>query len=155
MELNSRQMEIRWVRGGDRSEPTLAAWIDLRERVLRIPLGLTFSDEDLVSEQNDWHWLAFDGEIVIGGLMVQRRGQEPGVWKIRQVAVEPSWQGKGVGRALMTAAEAAAREAGVICLRLNSRENVCGFYEKLGFVGEGERFHEVGIPHRRMRLVFL
>mgnify|MGYP001823820541 CR=1 FL=1 len=30
---------------------------------------------------------------------------------------------------------------------------VVGFYETLGFVVVGERFHEVGIPHRRMEIV--
>jgi predicted GNAT family N-acyltransferase len=145
-------MKLRFLDGENRVDPMRVAWIDLRERVLRTPLGLTLSMEDLVTEQADRHLLAFEGETVIGGLIVQRRDQVPGAWKIRQVAVEPSWQGRGVGHALMLAVETAARDAGIKNLVLNSRESVCGFYEKLGYVSEGEPFTEVGIPHRRMQL---
>lgn len=145
-------MKTCWIADKDRADPALAAWIALRQRVLRDPLGLVYSEADLAAERADRHLVGFDGETVIGGLLVQERGQEPGVWKIRQVAVEPSRQGKGIGRGLMAVAEAAAREAGITQLVLNSRETVCGFYETLGYVAEGERFIEVGIPHRRMRL---
>ena len=145
-------MKTLWIAGGDRADPTLAAWIELRERVLRRPLGLTYSEEDLAAEQGDRHLVAFDGDFLIGGLIVREKGQDPGVWKIRQVAVDPSWQEKGIGRALMIAAEAAARETGITQLVLNSRETVGEFYKRLGYIAEGDRFYEVGIPHRRMRL---
>lgn len=145
-------MKTFWIAGGDRADPTLAMWIALRERILREPLGLTFLEEDLAVERADRHLVAFDGETLIGGLLLQEREQEPGVWKIRQVAVEPLWQGKGIGRDLMLAAEAEAREAGITQLVLNARETVCGFYERLGYIAEGGWFLEVGIPHRRMRL---
>jgi ElaA protein len=35
--------------------------------------------------------------------------------------------------------------------RLGSQSHATGFYEKLGFVVEGDEFLDAGIPHRRMR----
>jgi len=35
-------------------------------------------------------------------------------------------------------------------IRLHARETALGFYERLGFVGEGARFLEVSIPHQVM-----
>ena len=45
-----------------------------------------------------------------------------------------------------------ARSAGVEQIVLHSRVTVCGFYDSLGFETVGERFEEVGIPHRKMVL---
>ncbi len=142
--------KLLWIDNWDGNDPVLSQWMDLRYRVLREPLGLTYSAEDLIQESEDRHLLAFEGRKVIAGLLIRKSGREAGVWKIRQVAVEPSRQGQGLGRALMLAAERVARETSVTSLVLHSREGVCGFYEKLGYGIVGETFTEVGIPHRRM-----
>jgi predicted GNAT family N-acyltransferase len=127
--------------------------MDLRQRVLREPLGLFYSDSDLEAERDDRHFLALDESgKVIGGLLVREKDQPIGVWKIRQVAVEPALQGTGIGRHLMTLVAREAADAGISTLVLHSRESVCGFYEKLGYRNEGEAFDEIGIPHRRMSL---
>jgi putative acetyltransferase len=53
--------------------------------------------------------------------------------RIRRVWVHPDFAGKGLGRELITRAEARARAAGarhyVVCASMNA----IGFYEKLGF----------------------
>lgn len=145
-------VKLSWIDPRAATDPVFLSWVDLRSRVLRQPLGLSFTDEELAAEREDLHLLALEGERVIAGLLVQERSQTPGVWKIRQVAVEPLRQGEGIGRALMRAVESAAREAGKTTILLHSREMVCGFYEKLGYIATGESFAEVGIPHRRMEL---
>jgi ribosomal protein S18 acetylase RimI-like enzyme len=142
-----------WLAGEDRSEPGFREWLDLRQRVLREPLGLVYTAADLDAERDDRHLLALGDEgKVIGGLLVRGKSQPPGVWKIRQVAVEPTFQGRGIGRHLMTQIAREADAAGISTLVLHSRESVCGFYEKLGYRIEGEAFDEIGIPHRRMSL---
>ncbi len=139
-------MEVRllWIDARIGNDPVFTQWLDLRYRVLREPLGLTYPEEDLIAERQDRHLVAMDGGKVIAGLLIQRRGQENGVWKIRQVAVEPSRQGEGLGRTLMLAAEAAAREAGTAKLLLHSREGICGFYEKLGYQTVGGNLYGGG-----------
>jgi predicted GNAT family N-acyltransferase len=142
-----------WLAGQDRADTFYREWMDLRRRVLREPLRLVYSDSDLEAERDDRHLLALDeAGKVIGGLLVREKDQPPGVWKIRQVAVEPALQGTGIGRHLMTLVAREAADSGISTLVLHSRESVCGFYEKLGYRLEGEAFDEIGIPHRRMSL---
>ena len=73
--------------------------------------------------------------------------------QVRQVAVATHARERGIGRALMAALEEIARREGAGELWLNSRASAYGFYERLGFVGEGEEFVSAltGILHRTMR----
>jgi predicted GNAT family N-acyltransferase len=73
------------------------------------------------------------------------------VVKMRQVAVDPHTQGTGVGRILVEASEAKARELGYAEIELNARETAVPFYLKLGYEVVGETFGEVGLPHKKMR----
>lgn len=141
-------MKTIWIRQSDRA---FAEWLSLREKVLRLPLGLSYSADDLREEVDDRHLLSYlDGKLA-GGLAVREVGDDGRVWKVRQVAVAPELQGKGIGRKLMLAVEEKAREEGVCELVLHSRGELVPFYEAIGFCAEGEPFVEVGIPHRRMR----
>jgi predicted GNAT family N-acyltransferase len=73
--------------------------------------------------------------------------------QVRQVVVVPEARLEGVGRALMAAVEETALAEGADDLWLHSRESAIGFYERLGYVCEGEPFISTltGIPHRTMR----
>ena len=61
---------------------------------------------------------------------------------VENVAVDPSRQGEGIGRALLAFAEAAARDAGVSTLQLYTNaamtENLA-FYPRLGYEEVGRR----------------
>jgi predicted GNAT family N-acyltransferase len=72
------------------------------------------------------------------------------VWKIRQMAVATNYQGQGLGRQVMRTIEEKARAEAVATLVLHAREDAVAFYERLGFVGEGEMFLEIGISHLLM-----
>ena len=69
------------------------------------------------------------------------------------MAVEPPHRGQGVGAALMTALEHRAAQEGAAELWLNSRNTAYAFYERLGYISQGEEFVSelTGIPHRLMR----
>ncbi len=127
-------------------------WVALRQVILRDPLGLVYSESDLAEEVQDQHLVGWIDGVLVGGLIVRPWGQDEGVVKIRQVAVQESRQGSGLGRELMREAMEKLRVTGVREIVLHSRAVVVGFYEGLGFVCEGEPFIEVGLPHRRMRL---
>lgn len=63
---------------------------------------------------------------------------------VEAVAVEPSYQGQGIGRQMMRWAMAAAREAGCykLVLSSNQRRDVAhAFYESLGFQRHGYSFY--------------
>lgn len=140
-------VDLVWIDSEDFRFPD---WIALRQVLLRDPIGLVYTEEDLEAEKSERHLVALiEGEI-IGGLAV--RPLDQGGWKIRQVAVAEALQGKGFGACLMEHAIAAAGDESVPMITLHSRETVVPFYEKLGFTVMGERFFEVGLPHRRMEI---
>lgn len=133
----------------DFGTPEYDAAVRLRFEVLRRPLGLDFTPEQLAAEYDHHHLAAFDhrGEL-IACLVLTPAGQEQ--VKMRQVAVSPDWQGRGVGRALVEASEALSREKGFARMILHARETAVPFYRKLQYETVGERFEEVNIPHFRM-----
>ncbi len=74
-----------------------------------------------------------------------------GTAKAERVAVLAEARGSGLGRRLMEALEGEARRRGHGEVLLHAQEAVIPFYEKLGYVPEGERFLEADIPHQAMR----
>ena len=69
-----------------------------------------------------------------GGVGV--RAIHPGVGQIRRLWVDPAWRGHGIARALMAAVEDAARELGLIDLRLGTGDRqpeAVALYESSGW----------------------
>lgn len=138
-------MEWRIVEHGS---PEYDAEVDLRYRVLRAPLGLAFSSVQLAAEVSDLHLGAFESGALIGCLVLTPISSE--VVQMRQLAVEPAHQGKGVGRFLVETSEALAVERGFREMMLHARESAVPFYLKLCYSVRGAPFEEVTIPHREM-----
>ena len=122
--------------------------VELRLRVLRIPLGLDFTEEQLHAESTDAHLVAVDGDKVVGCLVMTPKGDQ--VVKMRQVAVEPDLQSAGIGSQMVAASESWARQAGYRRIELNARDTAVPFYLRLDYHTEGEPFIEVSIPHQSM-----
>lgn len=129
--------------------PAYEQTVQLRREVLRWPLGLEFTEEQLAAESTDVHLGAFDDGRCVGCLVLTPIGDD--TYKMRQVAVSPNRQGTGVGRAMVEWSEEYARLQGRPWIKLNARDTAVPFYERLGYAIEGEPFEEVGIPHRAMR----
>jgi len=119
--------------------------IDLRHQVLRKPLGLEFTKEELEREKNDMLIAAYEDDHMLGCCILTET--EPDKVRLRQMAVISGLQGKGIGRVLMQFAENLARDRGYKKLTMHARKAVIGFYEKLGYKVVGEEFEEVTIPH--------
>jgi len=128
--------------------PEHAALQSLRERLLRAPLGLRFTAEELVAEATDVHLAAWDASGVVGGVLLRPIDDRDG--KLRQMAVAESHQRRGVGTALVRALEEEARGRELQRVVLHARDHAVGFYRALGYVAEGVPFLELGIPHVRM-----
>jgi predicted GNAT family N-acyltransferase len=126
-----------------------ALTVALRHEVLRIPLGLAFTLDQLASESGSHHLAAFDEEgRILGCLMLTPHSD--GEVQMRQVAVKPEMQGTGLGRALVEEAERKARELGFTRMMLHARDVAIGFYARQGYAREGDLFTEVGITHQQM-----
>jgi predicted GNAT family N-acyltransferase len=70
---------------------------------------------------------------------------------IGRMAVSEPWRHRGVGSALLRELMAIAKERGMQEVVLNAQIQASAFYERHGFVAEGESFLDAGIPHLRMR----
>lgn len=71
---------------------------------------------------------------------------------IGRVAVKRDQRSRGLGRRVMLALMAEARERGTARVCLHAQVDALGFYRHLGFKEEGEVFMEAGIPHCAMTL---
>ena len=119
--------------------------IFLREEILRKPLGLEFSKDELEEESDQFHLAAISGNLILGILLLQVL--DPQRIKMRQVAVEKNMQGKGIGQALVLFSEKFALQKGFTKMGLHARMEAVPFYEKLGYEAFGEQIIEVNIPH--------
>ncbi|HEY4285738.1 MAG TPA: GNAT family N-acetyltransferase [Puia sp.] len=119
--------------------------VNLRNEILRKPLGLSFDKAELDKEKDDILMGAFEDDRLLGCCLLTR--MDSFTIRLRQMAVPNSMQGKGVGRALMIFAENIARDLGYRKLCMHARQTAVGFYEKLGYSVAGEPFEEVTIPH--------
>jgi predicted GNAT family N-acyltransferase len=107
--------------------------------------------EDLEFDDHDetaTHFVAYDDEQAIGAARL--RVPEPGMGKAERVAVLEAFRGADVGRALMRALEAAARERGFERMKLHAQVRVQEFYERLGYERVSDVFEEAGIEHVEM-----
>lgn len=119
--------------------------INLRKEILREPLNLSFKQEDLDNEKNDILIGAFDEEDMLGCCLLTR--VDKNVVRLRQMAVQNSLQGKGIGATIMNYAENVARDRGFKKMTMHARKSAIGFYEKLGYKISGNEFTEVSLPH--------
>lgn len=121
--------------------------VRLRYEVLRKPLHLDFQAEDLATEFDSIHvgcYAAVSSEL-LGVLILKPLGD--GTVKMRQVAVHPGMQSRGVGTFLVRFCEALARNRGFFRIELHARQAAVAFYRQLGYQEDGPMFEEVGIPH--------
>jgi ribosomal protein S18 acetylase RimI-like enzyme len=122
--------------------------VDLRNEILRIPLGLLLTNEELEQEKNDILIGAFDEQEILGCCLLTKVDKK--TVRLRQMAVKNTSQGMGIGASLMNYAENVARDKGFSVMIMHARETAIGFYEKAGYHVEGEKFTEVNVPHYLM-----
>ena len=109
-----------------------------------VPLELELDEYDDVAT----HFLLRDGDAP---LATARLLDKHGLAKIGRVAVLKEARGRGLGLVLMRAVLEEARRQGFTEAVLDSQTYAIPFYERLGFVAEGEEFDDAGIPHSLMR----
>jgi GNAT superfamily N-acetyltransferase len=122
---------------------------ELRLSVLRPNAERVPAAYDL--EPTTVHVAAFDAGVIVGCATVfpEAYEGEPAAWRLRGMAVEPSYQGKGVGRVVLELATEIAMGDGAPLMWANGRTSALAFYERLGWVAVGEEFiyGPADIPH--------
>ena len=123
--------------------------VRLRDKILREPLHLMFSEEELFLENNQIHIANFEENHVTGCLSLVKIDSE--TLKMRQVCVSEEKQGKGIGSEMIKFAENWARNNHFQQIECNARESAVPFYLNHHYSKIGESFKEVGLVHYKMK----
>ncbi len=127
--------------------------LQLRNEVLRVPLGLSLFDENLNNEKDEIFFiLEIESELVA---CCQLKKIDSTTSKLRQMAVLEKCQQKGYGKLLIDYLEHYANKNGILKIELHARKNALDFYKKLNYKIVSNEFLEVGIPHVKMEKVFI
>jgi N-acetylglutamate synthase-like GNAT family acetyltransferase len=129
----------------DHSSKEYRQMVELRNEILRKPLGLSFKKEELTREKDDILIGAFEEDKMLGCCLLTKVNKDN--VRLRQMAVQNNLQGKGIGAAMLNYAENVARDAGYKNMLMHARKTAVGFYEKLDYKVTGDEFEEITIPH--------
>jgi predicted GNAT family N-acyltransferase len=119
--------------------------VALRTEVLRKPLGLVYSPQQLADEHAFVLIGAFENSQIIGCCILAPLANSQ--FQLKQMAVATVAQKMGIGAQIIRFAEGFAKSKNQKSIIMHARKSAVGFYEKLGYVIEGEEFLEVSIPH--------
>jgi ribosomal protein S18 acetylase RimI-like enzyme len=126
-------------------------YFDLRWRVLREPWQQPRGSERDDREDGSIHLMirATNGDaLAVGRLHLN----SPVEAQVRFMAVDPRWQGRGLGSTVLRELERRARAAGATSVVLNAREPAQRFYDRHGYRVEGPADTLFsGMVHVRMR----
>lgn len=120
----------------------------IRSTVFQIEQGVDAELEFDGKDEEADHFLAYFNDRPVGTARI--RFLDPATAKLERLAVLSEVRGQGVGKQIMNAAIAFLSEKNISEIRIHAQEPVKEFYERLGFVAEGSRFDEAGIPHLKM-----
>lgn len=120
----------------------------LREEILRKPLGLTFSIEELAAEKDHIHIAGYLKNNLCATAVLVPEGK---LIKMQRVAVKENLQSQGIGSALMAFCEEYAKKYRFEVIYCHARGTAIPFYLKHQYSVEGEPFDEDKIPHQKMR----
>ena len=131
------------------SSPLMEKALDLRREVFveeqHVPEELEIDEDDRFA----FHVLMLKDEEAVATLRMLAHGESI---KIGRVAVKKEYRKRGLGTRLMKQAIEHAVRGEFADAILDAQIESIPFYERLGFVEEGEIFMDAGIPHKRMRL---
>ena len=99
-------------------------------------------------EEVSTHFLVFDNEDPVA--TARHRRTEEG-YKLERFAVSESNRGKGYGHIVLKAILEDLKDV-TSMIYMHAQIQVLPFYEKLGFIKEGDLFEEAGIMHYKMVL---
>ena len=105
-----------------------------------VPVELELDEHDATA----LHFLAFSDHTPIATARLLVDGH------VGRLAVLQPYRGQSVGRALLNHIIFTARNHMLKSLFLDAQVSATGFYEKAGFVKQGDVFMDAGIEHLRM-----
>jgi predicted GNAT family N-acyltransferase len=129
---------------------------ELRQRVLRPHQRIAEMDYPGDHDATTAHFGCHgDGELVAIGSIYRepRPGGDPDGWRIRGMATAEGRRRAGLGKSVLAACVAHARDHGATEVWCNARRGARALYERAGFIIVGDEFELPGIgPHFLMTL---
>lgn len=135
----------------------IKSWLDAEQEAYSIRKRV-FIEEQGVPEEMEldeydpsaWHALAYlDSECIGTARLVTLPGS---VGRIGRMAVLPIHRRQGIGERLLSALLELSKSQGITQLELHAQLSAIPFYEKYGFIAQGDIYDEAGIAHRDMIL---
>jgi len=130
--------------------------LPLRQRVLRPHQSLDELRSPTDDHPDTGTYVAVIGGEVVCTASVRREPPpwapgETSAWRLRGMATDPAWRGKGIGARVLDAVVRHVRDRGGGLLWCNARVPAVRFYVRAGFRARGEEFEEPVIgPHIAM-----
>ena len=125
--------------------------LDFRFNILRVPLKLEWSEEDLKNEDKQYHFAVFLNKEIIGCCVLKKLSQTK--IKLRQMAVSENFRGNSIGSYIIKMAEIFCIENGYSEIVLTARCYAVNFYKKNGFSSFGDVFLDVTLESIMMKKV--
>lgn len=125
--------------------------LDIRNRILRKPLGMSIYDDPLEIDEKSYHFGTYLNGQLIGTLILTPIDTLQ--IKMRQVAIDEKYRGMGVGSQLVAYCEEFAKNKGYNNITLNARQKAIKFYENMGYKIISPIFIEVTLPHCKMEKI--
>jgi|SRR5579875_2814386 len=143
-----------------KTEEEFEQYYQLRYERLRKPLGLPRGSErdDAVESASTHMIVKMDGRVVAAGsyavgMRVDEVTGKRGMFvRFRQVAVDPAYEGRGIGKMMTKYVEAKAREIGAFEVIGNVRQENVPYWTRMGYETTGEGQTVVGLEHVQMGL---
>ena len=136
-------MEVRPARDSGEVDQALA----LREQVFCVEQGVALAADLDGLDDLAIQVVAIESGHVIGTCRVLVEGE---IARLGRMAVEAGARGRGLGAAILAAAEQSARDAGARQMRLHAQRYIEDMYAAAGYRPYGEPFIDEGIEHVAM-----
>lgn len=135
------------------TEEQLQQALDIRKDVFvleqKVPIDLEIDDYDRLDSDAHHVLIKSEGQYAATGRITYYNKDSA---KMQRIAVRKPFRSKGIGRVLMMALEAQARELKLRYSVLDAQVQAEAFYRKLGYETiSDEPFDDAGIPHVRMK----
>jgi GNAT superfamily N-acetyltransferase len=114
--------------------------LDIRNEVLRKPIGMVLRPKDTASDEQEYHLAAFDNAKAIGCVLL--RPLDDGAIQLRQMAILDSYRGQNIGAKLVQFAEQVALNKKFKTIETRARKTAEGFYKKLGYISYPNEFED-------------
>jgi len=121
--------------------------VKLREKILREPLGQSFTAEELAIEKDHIQVVGRIGEEIVSTAVLV---PEVDSLKMQRVVVKENLQNSEIGSNMMIFCEELAKPLGMKFIYCHARDTAVNFYLKNDYNSQGDYFDEDEIPHLKM-----